>query len=74
MSICQVVVCECVSCITLTRAGGSLSGRSDTLASSPQQDFLIFSQSLFGQVALPLDLQLQRLRNIRYDPVNGSQH
>lgn len=55
---------------SLTWAGGSRVGRGDNL----EQNLIILSQSLFGQVALPLDLHLQRLGDIRYDPVDRSQH
>lgn len=56
--------------ISLTWAGGSWGGRSNSL----DQNLVIFSQSLLGQVALSLDLDLQRLGYIRYHPVDRSQH
>lgn len=54
----------------LTWTGGSQGGRGDPL----EENLMIFSQSLLGQVALPLDLHLQRLWHIRYDPFDRSQH
>lgn len=60
---------KCV-CVSPTWTGGSWGGRSNPL----DQNLVIFSQSLLSQIALPLDQDLQRLRHIRYDPVDGSQH
>lgn len=56
--------------ISPTWAGGSWWGRSHPL----EQNLVIFSQRLLGQVALPFDLDLQGLGYIRYDPVDQSQH
>lgn len=67
-------VCVCTSHVPLTWAGGAWGGRGGPSASTHQQSLLVFSQSLLGQVALPLDLQLQRFGDVRYDPVDGSQH
>lgn len=67
-------VCVCVSQVLLTWAGGAWGGRGGPTASTHQQSLLVFSQSLLGQVALSLDLQFQGLGDIRYDPVDGSQH
>lgn len=39
-----------------------------------EENLMIFSQSLLRQVALPLDLHLQRLGHVRYDPFDRSQH
>ena len=70
-----MVLCGCVCpMFLLTWAGGAWSGRVGPSASTHQQGLLVFSQSLLCQVSLPLDLQLQGLRDIRYDPVNGSQY
>lgn len=57
-------------CISPTWTGGSWGGRSNPL----DQNLVIFSQSLLSQIALPFDEDLQRLRHIRYDPVDRSQH
>lgn len=67
-------LCLCVSHVLLTWTRGALRGRGSHSVSTHQQGLLVFGQSLFGQVALPLDLQLQGLGDVRYDPVNGSQH
>lgn len=64
----------CVSHALLTWAGGARRSGGGPSASARQQRLLILSQGLFGQVALPLDLQLQGLGDIRDDPVDGSQH
>ena len=45
--------------VPLTWAGGAWGGRGGPSASTHQQSLLVFGQSLLGQVALPLDLQLQ---------------
>lgn len=50
---------------------GSSSGSS---ASAGQQHLLVLGQGLLGQVALPLDFQLQGLWDVGNDPINGSQH
>lgn len=70
----MLCVFACVSHVLLTWAGGAWGGRGSPMASTHQQRLLVFSQSLLGQVALPLDLQLQGFGDIRYDPVDGSQH
>lgn len=57
-------------CISPTWTGGSWGGRSSPL----DQNLVIFSQSLLGQIALPLDQDLQRLGHVRDDPVDRSQH
>lgn len=66
----------CVSHVLLTWAGGARggSGSGGPSASTHQQGLLVFSQRLLGQVTLPLDLQLQRLGHVGYDPVDGSKH
>lgn len=67
-------LCMCVSDAPLTWAGGARHGGGDPSASARQQRLLVLSQGLFGQVALPLDLQLQGLGDVGDDPVDGSQH
>lgn len=63
-----------VSDAPLTWAGGARRGGGGPSASARQQRLLVLSQGLFGQVALPLDLQLQGLGDVGDDPVDGSQH
>lgn len=75
MSMCCMALCVCLCpMFLLTWAGGAWSGRVSPSASTHQQCLLIFSQSLLSQVTLPLDLQLQGFRDIRHNPVNGSQY
>lgn len=69
----SVYVCVCPM-VLLTCAGGAWSSRGGPSASTHQQGFLVFSQSLLSQVVLPLDFQLQGLGDVRYDPVDGSQY
>ena len=73
MSVCCTTLCVRVSHVLLTWAGGAWGGRGGPSASTHQQSLLVFSQSLLGQVALPLDLELQGFGDIWYDPVDGSQ-
>lgn len=69
-----VYVCVCVrecvhahtSLCPLTWAGGQ--------EATHQQRLLVVGQRLLGQVALPLDLQLQRLGHVWHHPVDGTQH
>lgn len=70
-------VLRCIVCVShalLTWAGCAWSGRGGPSDSTHQQGLLVFGQSLLGQIALPLDLQLQGFRDIGDDPVNGSQY
>lgn len=68
------IVSVFVSHVALTWAGVAWGSGGGPSALTHQQSLLVFSQSLLGQVALPLDLQLQGFWDIRYDPVDGSQH
>lgn len=68
----QMFLCYCLFFPHSTDLGSS--SRANTFEWTYQQRFLVLSQCLFGQVTLPLYLQLQGLRDIRYDPINGSQH
>lgn len=68
------VTTPCVSRVLPTWTGRAWRVTGCPTASTHQQGLLVFSQSLLGQVALPLHLQLQRLGDIGYDPVDGSQN
>lgn len=59
-------VCTHTSPCPLTWAGGQ--------EATHQQRLLVVGQRLLGQIALPLDLQLQRLGHVWHHPVNGPQH
>lgn len=63
--------------LTWTRGhwrGGGGGGGSSPSASVGQQRLLVLGQGLLGQVAFPLDLQLQGLRDVGNDPINDSQN